>query len=237
MHSAYWQPVVDDLQKDFRVHCIDLPGHGHSDYQGEQQLPAFIERIMQTVDNTTTKPFSLIGWSLGGLLSQQLVHEFPGRVNNLVLIASSPSFVQREAWQHATSESILNGFADSLLRDYRATLNRFLAIQVLGSDKQKQELIKLKERLYSRGDPDPIALQAGLTLLQSVDLRDQLSAINIPVMLLGGERDTLVPITALQAMAEQLAESETHIIKGAGHAPFISHQNEVIQHCRAFLLS
>ena len=235
MHGAYWQQLVNSLKDNYRLHCIDLPGHGKSEYQGQQQLDEFVSSIMQTIDSQTQRSFHLIGWSLGGLISQRLTQLYPDRVKRLLLIASTASFVQRDNWPHAMREQVLKGFADNLLQEYKTTLNRFLALQVFGSDNQKQELRKLKAKLYSRGEPHRAALQAGLALLQSVDMRSELTSLDLPVMLLGGERDTLVPQTALSDMAGLLIQAEVHIIKGAGHAPFMSHQMEVIKRCQVFL--
>ena len=130
---------------------------------------------------------------------------------------------------------VLNSFAEVLLQDYKITLNRFLALQVWGSENHKQELSALKQQLYSRGEPQPQALAVGLTLLRDIDLRDEIAAIDQPIMLLGGERDTLVPQAALSAIAKQLRQACVHIIKGAGHAPFMSHPDEVIGLLKAFL--
>lgn len=235
MHGAYWNDMVDGLQSAYCLHCIDLPGHGHSAYHNETSLDDFVAQIKSTIDNMTQRPVHLIGWSLGGLMSQKFCLTYPERVKSLTLIASSASFVQRVDWQTAILAEVLEGFADNLLQDYRSTLNRFLALQVMGSDDQKQILRSLKAKLFSRGEPDQEALMAGLSLLRKVDLRAEISAIEVPVMLLGGERDTLVPQQALSAMANYFSKAEVHAIKGAGHAPFLSHPEAVINIIKAFL--
>lgn len=237
MHGGYWQGLVDALKDDFRLHCIDLPGHGGSVYQNEQAISEFADRVMQTVDSFTHQPFSLMGWSLGGLIGQRLTVDYPDRVNRLMLIASTPSFVRRPGWVHAVDETVLKGFADNLLQDYKNTLNRFLTLQVRGSAQQQQDLRELKARLFSRGEPDQQALAAGLALLQEVDLREAVTGINTAVALLGGERDTLVPLAALPETAKRFSHAKLHIIKGAGHAPFLSHPGEVVNITRAFLIN
>lgn len=237
MHGAYWQSLIDGLQDKYRVHSIDLPGHGKSRYQDEQSMDDFIVRLRQTIDTVTDQAVHVIGWSLGGLLGQQLSLQFPDSIKSLQLIASSASFVQRANWPHAMRQQVLTDFADMLMQDYRITLNRFLALQVRGSEQQQQGLRELKAKLFSRGEPNPLALREGLSLLQQVDLRQAISALAIPVMLLGGERDTLVPAAALLAMAQQIKQSKLHIIKGAGHAPFLSHPDAVLKLSRAFLVN
>lgn len=235
MHAAYWQDMLTGLQDRFRLHCIDLPGHGRSTYLEEQALDEFVERVRQTIEGITTQAVHLIGWSLGGLISQRLAALHPDMLKRLILIASSASFVRRENWPHAMQPLVLNEFAELLRRDYMTTLMRFLALQVWKSEDQKQALRDLKAQIFSRGEPDQHALSAGLQLLQQTDLRDTLVRIDKPVMLLGGERDTLVPARALPDMADRLNHAVVHIIKGAGHAPFLSHSDEVVSLIRGFL--
>lgn len=235
MHGAYWQGLVDGLKGQYRLHCIDLPGHGKSVYRDEQSTEDFVTRILTSIESLTDQPFHLIGWSLGGLISQKMALLHAEKISKLILVASSPCFVKRRDWPHAMAVEVLNGFAENLHRDYKTTLVRFLALQVWGSDNQKQELRELKEKLFSRGEPDSQALAIGLTLLQDEDLRQFMQRLDRQVMLLGGERDTLVPNTALMELAKQFNNVHLEIIKGAGHAPFISHEEVVTDLIRAYL--
>ncbi len=235
MHGGYWQGLVSELHPNYRLHCIDLPGHGKSDYDGEQNLDDFVRRIQQTIDSLTDQPFYLVGWSLGGLIAQRLSLDFPERIKKLILIASSPSFVQRQDWPHAMDINVLGEFAGNLQQNYKTTLSRFIALQVRGSTQAQQGLRELKAQLFSRGEPDPTALKAGLGLLQQVDLRTVLPMIQQPVLLLGGEHDTLAPQAALTAAVALLPHATLHVIKGAGHAPFLSHPTETINLIQAFI--
>lgn len=234
MHGGYWQGLVDELKQMYRLHCIDLPGHGKSESCGENSIDDFVERVRLTIEGATDKPFNLVGWSLGGVIAQQLTLANPDKIKRLMLIASSASFIQRDGWSNAMAESVLSGFADNLLQDYKSTLNRFLALQVRGSEQQQQGLRELKAQLFSRGEPDQQALRIGLTLLQETDLRESLSSIDKPVMLIGGEHDTLVPQAALLEMVRLLPQATMQIIKGAGHAPFLSHPDEMVSLTKAF---
>ncbi|MBF0265407.1 MAG: hypothetical protein HQL46_09045, partial [Gammaproteobacteria bacterium] len=70
-------------------------------------------------------------------------------------------------------------------------------------------------------------LKSGLDILLETNLRDTLATLEQPVYLLCGDRDTLVPLAALQSVYKQrIANSlkcDIEIIHHAGHAPFISH--------------
>lgn len=234
MHGGYWSGLVTELEKQFRVHCVDLPGHGYSSYEGEHTINDYVERLMQSLEKFIERPAILIGWSLGGLIAQRLTLDHPQLVSRLLLIASTPAFVQRDGWPNATTPEVLQGFADNLANDYKATLNRFLALQVRGSEQQQQGLRELRGQLFSRGEPDQAGLKQGLGLLHDVDLRNELHAITQPVSLLGGERDTLVPQKVFSNIAELIPNVTTNIIPRAGHAPFLSHPIQCLEIIKQF---
>ncbi len=67
------------------------------------------------------------------------------------------------------------------------------------------------------------------------DLRWQAGKLSQPVQLIGGEYDSLTPAAALTAIADQFTQAEVSIIKGAGHAPFISHAEIFAQQLMPFI--
>ena len=134
----------------------------------------------------------------------------PGRVTRLVLVATTPSFVQREDWPHARSVEELARFGDELRVSYRLTLQRFLALQVHGSEEGRATLALLRERLFERGEPSPATLAGVLALLQYCDLRPALARVTIPALVVAGDRDTLVPLEATLELAAALPKA-THV--------------------------
>lgn len=235
MHGGYWDGLVSEMKGNYRVHCLDLPGHGSSDYHAEQTLQDYAEVIVQNLREHIESPAVLVGWSLGGLIAQRMVLDHPQLFERLILMASTPCFVQREGWPHAMPAEVLQGFAGNLLADYRGTLNRFLALQVRGSEQQQQGLRELKARLFAHGEPSQEALRTGLGLLRDSDLRQELPRLQGPVCVIGGERDTLVPARVLGEITRLLPAAVTHNIKGAGHAPFLSHPRDVSLYMKEFL--
>jgi pimeloyl-[acyl-carrier protein] methyl ester esterase len=89
--------------------------------------------------------------------------------------------------------------------------------------------------LQAHGEPDAAGLRAGLQVLQTADLRDSLGDIDCPVLLIMGERDTLVPVNAGQAASELFPDAQLSVIEGAGHAPFIAQPEVVAKYVRRFL--
>ncbi len=220
MHSAIWGECLERLMECYRITLVDLPGHGRSPTLLGGQEP--ISSLTAAVAEAVPPRAIWVGWSLGGLVALYAALEFSERVTKLVLVATNPCFVSRPDWPWAQGEEILEGFATDLRRDHREVLLRFLALQVRGSDAARRQLRVMRERLFLHGEPDPIALDLGLTLLKQCDLRQKLSSVEQPTLLVAGERDLLVPPRAVAEMAERLPEARLEVLAGAGHAPFLS---------------
>lgn len=230
LHGGVWERSARELAGRYRVIRPDLPGFGRSaPHEGVWSAPSLAGRLAAALPRGAV----WIGWSLGGLLALAAAPSAsPAR---LVLVGSTPRFVQGEGWPHALAASVLEGFAEELERDYRATLLRFLALQARGSERAREELRGLREILFAHGEPAPAALRGGLSILRESDLRPALSKIEVPVLVLHGERDMLVPVAAAAAMAEQLPGGRLALIPGAGHAPFLSHPDLFHGAIRSFL--
>jgi pimeloyl-[acyl-carrier protein] methyl ester esterase len=131
---------------------------------------------------------------------------------------------------------LLDTFAEELEADFERTLNRFLALQVHGSRDAGEVLRRLRSGMLRRGRPDPAALRAGLEILRNTDLRAACATVDCPALLIGGERDTLVPAAAVTATAALLPQARLHMVDGGGHAPFLSAPGEVAGVVHDFLL-
>lgn len=232
MHSGVWEDVVEGLLDHHRVTVLDLPGHGYS------RLPEAVHILNDlAVAVLAATPISAtwIGWSLGGLVAQQAALIAPARVSRLALVNSTPCFVQRPDWPHGIALPVLRRFAEELRQDHRAVLKRFIALEVHGSEHASAQLKQLKAMLFQHGEPDVAALEDGLAILETSDLRGELSRIQCPTLLLMGQRDQLVPAGAGNAMLQLLPDARLHIFPRAGHAPFFSHLREFIIELQAFL--
>jgi len=230
MHGGMFQTLTEQLAVRHRVLAVDLPGHGLSEkFAHADDLPRLAEFCMRHVLQVVKGPLILVGWSMGGLLAQYIALQFPEAVTKLILFCSTPCFCQREDWHCAVEDKVLAAFAAGLQHDYRGTLSRFLALQFFAAPNQKEDLRRARALLFARPAAQPAALQQGLQLLQNSDLRVRLAEIRCPALVINAEHDTLVPPAAGRYLAEQVPDGRCVIIKGAGHAPFLSH-NETVTH-------
>ena len=223
MHGGLFAPILPMLAQHHRVHIVDLPGHGWSSSVAPYDLPTIAAAVARaTVDADAA--VTLLGWSLGGQVALQWTLREPARVRRLILVATTPSFVARTDWPHAMSDATLTRFGDELTVAYRLTLQRFLTLQVQGSDEGRRTLGDLRRHLFERGEPSADVLAAALAVLRDTDLRGSLSKVAVPAVVIGGERDALVPLPATEFLAAALPHARHATIAGAAHAPFLSHR-------------
>ncbi|WP_223879017.1 pimeloyl-ACP methyl ester esterase BioH [Chitinimonas arctica] len=232
IHGAVWQRVAEHLADSHCVHIVDLPGCGDSG----TITPYTLAGLAAALDQAFPLPVHVLGWSLGGAVGMQWALATPDKVRSLSLCASSPCFMQRPDWPHATPAETLQAFAASLADDYAATLDMFLGLQVMGSRDGRTVLRALQASLANRPAPQRQALLDGLDILRNEDLRPCVAELSCPLLLQYGDRDRMTPPAAGQWL-EQAGNGQLVMHAGAGHAPFISHEAAFIEAQQRFLAS
>ena len=233
MHGGLFAPIVPALARRHRVHVVDLPGHGYSEAIEATTLAAFADLVLTSLD--LGEPATILGWSFGGLVAQHIAHANAQSVKALVLVGASPRFVAGRDWPHAMSAQTLSRFGDELRVAYRPTLQRFLTLQVQGSEAGRATLAKLRHALFERSAPATGTLTAVLRILHEADMRDAAAQIAAPTLVVAGPRDALTPAAAGAWLARALPNARYVEIEGAAHAPFLSHRDAFLETVRTFL--
>lgn len=224
LHGGVWAPIVASLSKRYRLHLLDLPGHGHS----AAVTPYDLDTLCQALADSVPASAYWLGWSLGGLLALAFAARHPQRVSRLALMACNPRFVTRGDAYPGMRADLLERFAVDLLADHPGTVRRFLGLVARGAP-DNHVLRDLRRNVDAVPSPQVSALQGGLALLRETDAITTLGRLPMPSCLLGGVRDTLVPIEALRILHKQFPQLRLHEIEAAGHAPFMSHPDETIR--------
>lgn len=231
LHGGVWVSTAQALARTHEVWCVDLPGFGASaPLRDGYTAQALAEAVAARVPAGA----AWAGWSLGGLVALAAV-QAGVMMSRLVLVGSTPRFVQGPDWPHAMAGEVLAGFAEELAADWRATVLRFLALQARGSERAREELRALRESVFAHGEPAVAALHGGLDVLRDTDLRGGLGQIPLPTLIVHGSRDVLVPVQAAVATADALPDARLALIEGAGHAPFLSHPEHFERELLSFL--
>jgi len=230
MHGGVFAALAERLAPRFRLHVVDLPGHGRSLYS---PVPLELEAIADNLARRLPRALWL-GWSLGGLAALQLAQRHPERARGLLMLCAPPRFMRAADWPQGMEPEVFRDFAQGLARDYRGTIDRFLVLEAQGSDHGQSELALLRAQVFAHGEPAPAALEQGLALLRETDLRTGLPQLRVPSVWLAGRRDRLVRAQALELAALAAPNARYRRIDGAGHAPFLSHAGEVAAEIDAF---
>ena len=232
MNAAVWGELGTELAQHFRLHCVNLPGHGAS----PACAPCTLDALADGLAAELPKRVVVCGWSFGGQVALNWAWRWPDQVERLVLLAATPRFVRGADWDCGIAAAVLDDFARGLVNDYRAALRRFTALQAQGDANARGVLRRLREHILARGEPDAAALAAGLRLLRETDLRDRLERIAQPALILHGERDSLVPLAAGEYLQRVLPHARLEVFAGTAHAPFIAQPQRsarrIVEFCR-----
>jgi len=229
LHGGVFARVAEALHDDYTLHLVDLPGHGYSPLDGARGPADVAARLAEAFP----LPVQVLGWSLGGLVGQYWAAQAPDTVKSLALVATSPRFVKSDDWPHAQTRAAIEAVGASLVSEFAQTLERFLALQLLGAPHARDTLKGVKEILFAHGRPQ--GLEAALQWLLDSDARPLARDIRCPVGLFFGAKDAITPKGAGQWLAEQLPDAALFLFEQASHAPFLSHEAEFIERLRGFL--
>ena len=231
LNGAVWNGVRDTLAERYTLHIVDLPGHGLSQGSATTTITAMADAVAGAIP----KRSHVLGWSLGGLVAQDLARRHDERINKLILVATTPSFLQRNNWPHAVQPAVLADFGARLSNNYAATIKSFLALQVLNTPNVRDTVNKLQKAILSRGTINLHALTTALEILRTTDLREQVPTLAQPALVIQGDHDALTPEPAARWLAEHMPNACYAMIARAAHAPFMSHRDAFLRELDLFL--
>ena len=150
-------------------------------------------------------------------------------------LMASGEYRVAEDWPQGMPRQVFAGFAAGLRDDWRGTIDRFIALEAFGSDHMREELRMLRDAVLARGEPATHVLAEGLRVLEDSDLRAALPALSVPSLWIAGRRDRLVNPQAMRTSADIAPDARFVQVEHAGHAPFLTHADEVAGALLGFL--
>jgi len=218
--NRIWKKFILHLEDQWRVTCVDLPGYGARGKLAQ----ADIDQIVSNIESDVPENAVLFAWSLGGLIAMKLAQS-RNDIKALVLVASSPCFLNKLDWQHGVEPADFDQLLSQLSEDKIKTLQTFAGLVTMGEVHPRQTLNELNEHLV-RGVPDQETLMSGLEILRDEDLRQTMKKQICPIGLIFGENDILVRRSTGEAIQALRPDIHTIEIPATGHAPFLSRPRE-----------
>ena len=228
MDGSIWGEFAEALSPHFRLHLVDLPGHGRS----PREIPLSIDSLATAVAEVVPPRSLVCGWSLGGMVATHLAAAQPALLRGLVLIGTTSRFSSANDWPHGTPGDVLASFAAELEADAGALLARFRA-SMCRLDPEERRLRRRMNALPPAAD-DLTALKEGLDVLRNTDLRDDALRITAPTLIIHGARDAVVPPEAGAWLASRIDGARWHLFDECAHLPFLSRPTDCAVLVRQF---
>ncbi len=169
---------------------------------------------------------------MGAILALEAAVRLDLKVKAIVIIGGTARFCAADDYPSGFPVRNLRAMKLGMKRDPVSTLQTFFA-DVSSPRQETQESINRRvERARSFGDD---TLVHGLQFLQNIDLRSALADITLPVLVLHGSRDTVIPISAASFLHHEIPHSTFCSLPGAGHDMIVTHSEKVAEKIRNFV--
>jgi len=221
----------------YRVLTYDLYGRGFSDRPREPQTLEFHARQLgELLDSLGVQvPVTLMGYSMGGAIAATFAADEPDRVERLILLASAgasytPGRLLRVARDRGRLGNWLWGLLGGwqLMRAAKADAAKPTSIEELPR--------KMRRELRRRGYLAAILSSERHALDRSLKaVHREIGAMYIPTLAIWGDKDTVIPISALGDFAAWNRQARQEVIEGADHAMPHTHPKQVLAAIREFL--
>ncbi len=209
-----WAQLAAALARSGRhVTAIDLPGHGGTEIEAPD-LDALVSAATAFLDTLDGEPVELVGHSLGGAVAARVARGLPSRVRRLTLLA--PAGLDR-----AIDVDFVRGIARARAGGgLRHLLRRLVVRPASLTEAQLDALAAELGRGRLVGLADSLVDDGG----QQVDITRDLHALPMPVRVVWGLQDRIIPWTQASQAGSRAA---IHLIPDAGHVPHWDQPGEV----------
>lgn len=230
LDSREWHRQLEGLSDEFRVVAWDAPGAGRSSDPPEtSRLPDWADWLAEFIVALNLGRVHVAGLSWGGALALELFRRHPDVVRTLILVSayagwagSLPAHMveQRLQLMRRNSERPPEEWASSL-------------IDTLLPEGAEAGLADELETMIAAFHPS--ATRTALRALAEADLRNMLADVNIPALLLYGERDVRSPQEVWEPIHTQIPDARLAVIPGVGHMVDMQQAERCNAEIRAFI--
>lgn len=229
-HTAMWEPLERALPG-FRLVEFDLPGAGQSPVP---RRPLSIARLASlctaVMDRHGMQRPHVLGYSMGGMVAQQLAASHPDRVDRLVLVATSPGVGSVQADPRALL-NIITPVRYASARLYSGSIGSLVG----GRARHDREWIAQQTSLRFSHRPTWKGYAGQLRSMTGWSALPVLRDVQARTLVLSGGDDPLAPVTNATMIAYLLPHARLHVLEGEGHLMALDEQSASHALIRDFL--
>jgi pimeloyl-ACP methyl ester carboxylesterase len=194
--SVIWDSLAKELEEEYFVVCIDLPGHGKSyTISDDPSLEKFGEAVISVLNSLEVKNFQLVGHSMGGYLALSMLENYPKRIQSLVLFHSHcfADSDEKKLNREREIELVLNGKKESL---FNISIPRLYS-----NDNLETFSVEVEKSLQIALTTSDMGVVSALKAMKGrPDRSEILAKAKVPVLLIGGRKDNLIPLELMEKM-------------------------------------
>ena len=223
---SMWQPQIEHFQQDYYVICYDTRGHGASSApQGPYSLEQLGQDVVSLLDHLNIAKAAFCGISMGGLTGQWLAIHKPERFSQVIVCNTAAKIGQEQAWQDRAVLVREQGLAPIAA----TAASRWFTDPFIQSNPAV-----VAELSNDLGAGSPEGYANCCEALAKADVREQLSSIQIPVLIIAGQQDPVTTVADGQFMQQRIANSRLFEIN-ASHISNIEQPEAFNQAVQTFL--
>ena len=218
----YWEPLVADLKKLYKVIRVDLRGHGESELGSEEiSIGTYADDLKNLLDKLDIKNINLVGFSLGGAVALKFTIKYPQFVDSLILMST---FFKSDEYLI----NLFNNFKNSLNMGFEEFFDFMLPLVLCPDviEKHNDELNFLKHLNSESANIEGYvkAVDACLNFNVENDLED----INVFTLIVAGQYDEIFPLDIQKELHSKIKNSKLIVIKNTKHNLLVGKNNEKI---------
>jgi pimeloyl-ACP methyl ester carboxylesterase len=231
-----WDPrVVDGIAARRRVIVFDNQGIGASEGTTPRSVEAMARDAVAFIHSLGLAQIDLLGFSLGGFISQVIAHEEPQLVRKIILAGTGPA--GGTGIDRVTSVTIRD-LVKGALTFRHPEFYLFFTETPNGRHAAREFLARLKERTENRDDSVSIAAFIAQLIAIHAWGRQRpadLSRIRQPVLVANGDHDKMVPSSNSVDLARRLPNAELVLYEDAGHGGIFQYHEAFVKKALQFL--
>jgi len=222
--SAVWNTTVEKLKDEYYIITFDLSGFGNSSRSKQSYTIPNYSKLLSFLTNTyCTKPFYLVGHSMGGAIALHFTSQNSEQVKKLMLIDVA-GVLHKEAYSKSLIASKLNSHNSNETNDGKLITFTSLLMNKMQSFFSMSDVIEY-------GSTEVVAAYS----LGIEDFGDIIPKINVPTFILWGAQDTIAPLRTGYSLNKFLSHSVLKIIPNAGHVPMTDAFKSYFLYVKEFL--